>query len=686
MKIALGCDHGALELKNALIPFLRSLGHSVEDFGTYTPESCDYPDYAVAAAQAVADGDCDRGIVLCTTGIGVSIAANKVRGIRCALLSDLTSARMTRLHNDTNMMALGAGVVSQDLAFAIVDAWLSTPFSNEDRHQRRIDKVMSCERGLKKKRRSPDRRRRRLPLTARIPAFIVSRLVTVIISILLILSMVITPITTYVTSIADPSYLVDILFSSGLFGNAPTPEESPTDGPAEETTGPSDSDDLTGDLTDDTLDPSTEGSENATTVDDGETGDTPVGGETDTSVDGGETGNTPDDAGEPAVASLDDTGASAADGENTDTPVDGGETDTPVDGGETDTSVDGGETDTPADGSETDTPADGGETDTPADDSETDTPADDSETDTPADGGEADTPADDSETDTPADDGETNDSNLSAAQDLLAALQGMIGSDMIDEDTLHTMLNIPAESSIDTTLLGEKLLASDAAQALVSAYVSDAVDAAMGGVNGPTLTGETVMDIVTPHIGQLVDIVEECLPEGTEIDRATIEDATLQALEVALPSVVDSLPDLSEAAAVLKEQSPAIGTALDVLKFIRTGALRAAAFLLVVVLIVVLCLFRLPGLNGLRCVGICGMIGAALCGGIYLLLTMPTLPIVLEGFGSMGTLINQFAESFAHEFAVYSVIYGVSGLFLILGTTILRGFFGMLFDAIFSRD
>ena len=98
-----------------------------------------------AAAVAVARGNCDKGIVLCTTGIGVSIVANKVDGIRCALLSDLKSAEMTRLHNDTNMMAMGAGIVSEELAMQIVDKWLDTPFSGEPRHQRRIDKVMALE-------------------------------------------------------------------------------------------------------------------------------------------------------------------------------------------------------------------------------------------------------------------------------------------------------------------------------------------------------------------------------------------------------------------------------------------------------------------------------------------------------------------------------------------------------------
>ena len=145
MKISIGCDHGALDLKNKVAQHLRDAGHEVTDFGTHTLDSCDYPDFAAAAAQAVADGRCDRGIVLCTTGIGVSIAANKVRGIRCALLSDTKSAQMTREHNDTNMMAIGAGIISEALALEIVDIWVNTEFSNSPRHARRIEKVMALE-------------------------------------------------------------------------------------------------------------------------------------------------------------------------------------------------------------------------------------------------------------------------------------------------------------------------------------------------------------------------------------------------------------------------------------------------------------------------------------------------------------------------------------------------------------
>jgi ribose 5-phosphate isomerase B len=134
-----------LDLKNKLVSHLGQKGHEVKDFGTYTTASCDYPDFAAAAARAVACGEYEKGIVLCTTGIGVSIVANKVKGIRCALLSDVMSARLTREHNDTNMMAMGAGVIGQMLALEIVDTWLGTEFSHNERHQRRIDKLMAIE-------------------------------------------------------------------------------------------------------------------------------------------------------------------------------------------------------------------------------------------------------------------------------------------------------------------------------------------------------------------------------------------------------------------------------------------------------------------------------------------------------------------------------------------------------------
>ena len=145
MKIAVACDHGALDLKNKVKAHLEAQGHEVEDFGTHTLASCDYPDYAAPAARAVAEGKCDKGIVMCTTGLGVSVVANKIDGVRCALLHDLMTAKLTREHNDTNVMALGAGVVGEMLALQLVDTWLGTEFSHNERHQRRIDKVMALE-------------------------------------------------------------------------------------------------------------------------------------------------------------------------------------------------------------------------------------------------------------------------------------------------------------------------------------------------------------------------------------------------------------------------------------------------------------------------------------------------------------------------------------------------------------
>ncbi len=136
--IALGCDHGGVELKEKVMAYLDQNNIAYQDFGCFTKDSCDYPIYGKAAAEAVANGTCDKGIVFCTTGIGISIVANKVKGVRCALCSDTLSAKMTRLHNDANMLALGGGLVGENLAIDIVDTFLNTPFSKEEKHIRRI--------------------------------------------------------------------------------------------------------------------------------------------------------------------------------------------------------------------------------------------------------------------------------------------------------------------------------------------------------------------------------------------------------------------------------------------------------------------------------------------------------------------------------------------------------------------
>ena len=144
MKIALGCDHGGYELKQFVMKTLEKLGYEYEDFGCYSTESCDYPDFGAAAARAVAEGKCDRGIVICTTGIGISIAANKVKGIRCAHCTDSLSAEMTRRHNDANVLALGAGITGPNLAKRIVEVFLNTEFEG-GRHARRVGQLDSIQ-------------------------------------------------------------------------------------------------------------------------------------------------------------------------------------------------------------------------------------------------------------------------------------------------------------------------------------------------------------------------------------------------------------------------------------------------------------------------------------------------------------------------------------------------------------
>ena len=145
MKISVACDHGGLNLKKALIAYLQKCGHEVQDFGTNSVDSCDYPDFAVQAAEAVASGACDRGIVVCSSGIGVSIVANKVPGIRCAHCHDTYCAKYTRLHNNANMMAFGEKVVGVGLMEEMVNLFLTTEYEGGERHDRRIAKITAIE-------------------------------------------------------------------------------------------------------------------------------------------------------------------------------------------------------------------------------------------------------------------------------------------------------------------------------------------------------------------------------------------------------------------------------------------------------------------------------------------------------------------------------------------------------------
>ncbi len=144
MKIALACDHGGLNLKYEIIKELKAQGHEVVDFGTNSTDSCDYPDFALPAAEAVVSGKCEKGIVVCSTGIGVSIVANKVPGVRCAHCHDSYCAEFTRLHNDANVLALGEKVIGVGYALKIVNTFLNTEFEG-GRHQRRVDKITEIE-------------------------------------------------------------------------------------------------------------------------------------------------------------------------------------------------------------------------------------------------------------------------------------------------------------------------------------------------------------------------------------------------------------------------------------------------------------------------------------------------------------------------------------------------------------
>lgn len=143
--VAIGSDHGGFSLKEQIVKFLQGKGHEVLDLGCDCAVSVDYPDYAVPVCQAVLDNRAERGILVCGTGIGMSIAANKMKGIRCALVGDTFSAKATREHNDTNVLALGERVIGPGLALDIVDIWIHTPFSQDARHQKRLDKIAQIE-------------------------------------------------------------------------------------------------------------------------------------------------------------------------------------------------------------------------------------------------------------------------------------------------------------------------------------------------------------------------------------------------------------------------------------------------------------------------------------------------------------------------------------------------------------
>jgi len=146
--IAIGSDHGGFELKEKIYKYLKDNGYDIKDFGIYENKSVDYPDIAKVVCESILSGECDKGILLCGTGIGISIAANKIRGIRAALCSDIYSARMTKMHNNANVIALGGRVLGEDVAIEIVKAWLGSEFEG-GRHEKRIQKITDLENNRK---------------------------------------------------------------------------------------------------------------------------------------------------------------------------------------------------------------------------------------------------------------------------------------------------------------------------------------------------------------------------------------------------------------------------------------------------------------------------------------------------------------------------------------------------------
>lgn len=147
MHISIGCDHSALELKTAIKEYLESLGHEVKDYGTFSKDSCDYVDFGIKVAEDIKNGRAEKGILVCYTGIGMSIIANKVKGVRCALVNSLEAAILTREHNDSNCLALSAKFTPVPNALEIVKAWLETSFSHGERHTRRVEKIKEYEEG-----------------------------------------------------------------------------------------------------------------------------------------------------------------------------------------------------------------------------------------------------------------------------------------------------------------------------------------------------------------------------------------------------------------------------------------------------------------------------------------------------------------------------------------------------------
>jgi hypothetical protein len=269
---------------------------------------------------------------------------------------------------------------------------------------------------------------------------------------------------------------------------------------------------------------------------------------------------------------------------------------------------------------------------------------------------------------------------------ILSSLQGLVDAGLIDEETLNAGLGEGVE--VDMEKVGTGLLESELAKELAAEYVGSIMDSAMDPEAESTFTEEKVKEIMNKHMDELTEIVNSSLPEGQEIPKEVIQGAVSGALDAALPSVMESLPDTSEAAQTLMNNNPMIGTVLKALKFITSGALRAIVLLVVLVLCIVIAVFRLPGLYGLTLIGTSGIIAGITCCGLYLLFdTASLINALVAGAGAMGAIFAPLLNiigGLASDFYVSAIVFSFLGICLVVGTTILRGVFGRLFHRIFA--
>lgn len=255
----------------------------------------------------------------------------------------------------------------------------------------------------------------------------------------------------------------------------------------------------------------------------------------------------------------------------------------------------------------------------------------------------------------------------------MESLEELANSGVIDVEALMEELEIPEDAQIDQEQLRQELTESEAVQTLVSTYAEDIINAAAGTGEPPALTTETVMEILQPHMEEIVTIVENNLPEDVKIDREKVSDAIDKAASTALPALVDKLPPAQEVAQTIVSTNSALPTVMSALNFVRSGKLRLIALGVVAFLLVVVFLLRLPTFNGMRWVGISGLVGAVFAGALgYLLQAKPVLDSLLPALGEASSLAMPLLSSLASTFVTFAIIYGIAGLVLVVGNGVLR--------------